>query len=183
MSICMKSVLAVAVCLSLVVLAGCGGSGNGVSGGGTDGDGGDWCPSCPDSWAAPIGDPVPLSGYSITYMGSYYDALRDETSFCYLVEGNGEPPGLSHFVVGLPECIVWEDIVAYSPDGDVVFSDPDPTTGVRGLKYDSGLATDGSQRYCFTLDGNYGEGTIVVGVKAGQLEDTGELTGPACPAE
>ncbi len=180
MSVLSKSVLAVVVCLGLVVLAGCGGGGNGVSGGGT---GGDWCPSCPDSWAEREGDPVPLSGYNITYMGSYYDALRDETSFCYLVEGNGEPPGLSHFVVGLPECIVWEDIVAYSPEGNVVFSDPDPTTGVRGLKYDFGLATDGSQMYCFTLDGNYAEGTIVVGVKAGQLAETGEITGPACSGE
>jgi len=105
------------------------------------------------------------------------------TCFCYLVEGNGEPPGLSHFTVGLPECIVWEDIVAYSPDGDVEFVDPDPTTGVRGLKWDFGLATDGSQMYCFTLDGNYGEGTIVVAVKAGQLAENAELPGPACPGE
>ncbi len=180
MSILSKSVLVGVVCLSLVVLAGCGGGGNGVSG---EGAGGDWCPECPSSWAAPQGDPVPVSGYSITYMGSYYDRWDDETTFCYLVEGNGEPPGLSHFVVGLPECIAWEDIVAYSPDGDVVFSNPDPTTGVRGLKYDSGLATDGSQMYCFTLDGYYAEGTIVVGVKAGQLEETAELTGPACETD
>ena len=181
MSVLSKSLLAVVVCLSLVVLAGCGGSGDGVSGGVSGGD--DLCPECPDSWAAPEGDPVSLSGYNVTYMGSYYHAPRDETTFCYLVEGNGEPPGLSHFVVGLPECIVWEDIVAYSPDGDVVFSDPDPTTGVRGLKYDFGLATDGSQMYCFTLDGHYPEGTVLVAVKAGLLAESAELIGPACPVE
>ena len=170
MFILSKSVLAVVVCVSFAVMAGCGGSGNSC----------DTCPP-PASWAEAQGDPVVVSGYSITYLGS--NDCNGETCFCYLVEGNGEPPGLSHFVVGLPECIVWEDIVAYSPDGEVVFSDPDPTTGVRGLKYDFGLATDGSQMYCFTLDGHYPEGTVLVAVKAGQLADSAELTGPACPVE
>jgi len=172
MSILSKSVLAVVVCLSLVVMAGCGGSNSCQE-----------CGECPpsSSWTEAQGDPVVVSGYTVTYMGS--SDCNGTTCFCYLVEGNGEPPGLSHFVVGLPECIVWEDIVAYSPDGDVVFSDPDPTTGVRGLKYDFGLATDGSLMYCFTLDGNYAEGTVLVAVKAGQLAETAELPGPACPSE
>jgi len=178
MSILSKSVLAVVVCLSLVVLAGCGGSNSCGSG-----DCDDPVPECapPSEWAEGQGDPVVVSGYTVTYMGSR--DCNGTTCFCYLVEGNGEPPGLSHFTVGLPECIVWEDIVAYSPDGDVEFVDPDPTTGVRGLKWDFGLATDGSQMYCFTLDGNYGEGTIVVAVKAGQLAENAELPGPACPGE
>ncbi len=175
MSILSKSVLAVVVCLSLAVMAGCGGSNSCVNCGPE--------PECapPSEWAEAQGDSVVVSGYTVTYMGS--SDCNGTSCFCYLVEGNGEPPGLSHFVVGLPECIVWEDIVAYSPDGEVVFSDPDPTTGVRGLKYDFGLATDGSQMYCFTLDGNYGEGTIVVAVKAGQLAENAELTGPTCPSE
>ncbi len=177
MSILSKGVLAVVVCLSLVVLAGCGGS-NPCAGGNCDEPA--ECPP-PAEWAEAIGESVVVSGYTVTYMGSR--ECNGSTCFCYLVEGNGEPPGLSHFVVGLPECIVWEDIVAYSPDGDVEFVDPDPTTGVRGLKWDFGLATDGSQMYCFTLDGHYPEGTVLVAVKAGQLVDTGELTGPACPGE
>ena len=181
MSICMKSVLAVAVCLSLVVLAGCGGSGNGVSSGGTDGDD---CPSCPDySWAAPVGDPVLLSGYSITYMGSYYDALLDQTSFCYLVAGTGVQPTISYWILGLPSCVAWDDVVAYQPVDGCSFADPDSTTGVRGLKHAAAVSADASQIYCLTLDGNYAEGTIVVAVKAGQPFDTGELTGPACPGE
>ena len=181
MSVLSKSVLAVVVCLSLAVLAGCGGSNSCASGDcdePSDEPGLECAP--PSAWAEAQGDSVVVSGYTVTYMGSR--DCNGTTCFCYLVEGNGEPPGLSHFVVGLPECIVWEDIVAYSPDGDgVVFVDPDPTTGVRGLKWDSGLAIDGSQMYCITLDGNYAEGTIVVGVKAGQLAETGELIGPACP--
>ncbi len=172
MSVLSKSVLAVVVCLSLAVLAGCGGSNSCQECG--------ECPS-PSSWAEAQGDPVVVSGYTVTYMGS--SDCNGTTCFCYLVEGNGEPPGLSHFTAGLPECIVWEDIVAYSPDGEVVFADPDPTTGVRGLKYDFGLATDGSQMYCFTLDGNYAEGTVLVAVKAGQLAESAPLNGPACPGE
>ena len=182
MSILSKSVLAVVVCLSLVVLAGCGGSSNGVSGGATDGD--DSCPECPDySWAAPEGDPVLLSGYSITYMGSYYDALLDQTSFCYLVAGTGVQPTLSYWILGLPSCVAWDDVVAYQPVDGCAFADPDSTTGVRGLKHAAAVSADGSQKYCLTLDGNYAEGTIVVAVKAGQLVETGELTGPACPVE
>ena len=182
MSVLSKSVLAVVVCLSLVVLAGCGGSSNGVSGGGTDGD--DWCPECPDySWAEPEGDPVSLSGYNITYMGSYYDALRDQTSFCYLVAGTGVQPTLSYWIIGLPSCVAWDDVVAYQPVDGCSFADPDSTTGVRGLKHAAAVSPDGSQMYCFTLDGNYGEGTIVVAVKAGQLAETAEITGPVCPSE
>ena len=155
MSVLSKSVLAVAVCLSLVVLAGCGGSSNGVSGGATDGGtDGDDCPSCPDySWAAPVGDPVLLSGYSITYMGSYYDALLDQTSFCYLVAGTGVQPTISYWILGLPSCVAWDDVVAYQPVDGCSFADPDSTTGVRGLKHAAGLSPDESRWYCFTLQG------------------------------
>ncbi len=123
---------------------------------------------------------VHLAGYDITYLGSQYDSGNDEPTFYYLVEGTGVGRNLSHWVIGLPDCITPDDIVAYEPTENVVFADPDPRTGVRGLKYGSGLTVDGSQVYCFTLRGHYAEGSVLVAVKAGWNAEVGEIEGPAC---
>jgi len=80
-------------------------------------------------------------------------------------------------VVGLPNCITPDDVVAYDPADNAVFAGPDPRTGVRGLKYGSALSLDGRQVYCFTLRAHYGEGSVLVVVKAGWNAEVGEVDG------
>jgi len=78
--------------------------------------------------------PPDCANYSIEFLGSSYNGST--TTFTYLVTSY-DSPALSHWILGLPDCITAGDIAAAGP-GTTVFG-LDPTTGIWGLKFDSGV--------------------------------------------
>lgn len=69
-------------------------------------------------------------------------------------------------------------MVVGSSDPATEWVDPDPTTGVTGVKFDTGY-TDGETRsVSVTLDGHWSTGDAMIAVKAGNDYVTGNVSGP-----
>ena len=124
--------------------------------------------------------------YDIVYVGRTFDGTN--TTFTYTVTGLDQDPALSHFNVEVPSCYDEDDIVATSPaDSETtpVEFGTDPTTGVRGIKWDFGLEPDQSMTYSITYAGDIAEGMVLVdvGYKAGQQIHLTLLPGAGCPDE
>ncbi|MEE4176536.1 MAG: hypothetical protein V2I46_03410, partial [Bacteroides sp.] len=109
----------------------------------------------------------------ITFQGAVYDGTN--TTFTYTILGGG-PPALSHWVIAL--CVPCSYVVDAGPG--ITTCGTDPTTGVYGLKWDSGLDPGVTQTYYLTLSGEWPVGTVEAAVKAGQSECYYEIPGPAC---
>jgi parallel beta-helix repeat protein len=100
---------------------------------------------------------------------------------------------LSHWVLGL--CMSQDAVTGWDPveddDGikEVELVDPDPTTGVSGIKWgvdddfnDDGYAGGDSREFSFTLDTVYPIGTTEVAIKTGGADKTADssIAGPHC---
>jgi hypothetical protein len=87
---------------------------------------------------------------------------------------------LSHWVIGIPECLVDHIVSVDLGPGTEVDIGPDPSAdGFHGIKWDlpEGF-TEGS--FSFELDGDYDTCTIEALVKAGPGHATGAIAGPIC---
>jgi len=113
--------------------------------------------------------------YSVEYLGSNYDG--NNTTFTYRVSASNDP-AISHWVLELPDCIKEADIVSAGP-GTWEFG-TDPTTGVRGIKFESSVEPGSPVTFTITLYGYWNEGSVDTGIKAGQIICLGTTTGPAC---
>lgn len=116
--------------------------------------------------------------WDVRYDGRIYDPALNQTTFTYTVTVYDDP-ALSHFTAGFALCDDAFVVVGRSPD-EAVSIGLDPTTGVNGIKWDIGLNPGLTQAYSFTLQGNIGEGTVNVAVKAGLFAAIGQRPGPSC---
>lgn len=162
-------------------------------------------PPCTVKWLAPIsggkvikggskvsidfmldcgGDTPPPSdncAYSIKLTNSSYNASNNTTVFTYTVTSN--PCGgkaISHWVIGIPASCGGKEILVGSNDSNVEFVNPDPTTGMRGVKFDTGYRDRETRTVTLTLRGQWGTGDVEIAVKAGPgfVKDT--VRGPVC---
>lgn len=115
-----------------------------------------------------------LNGFFVEFLGSSYDPASDSATFTYRVSGLGILPALSHFDIALNGCTV----VSASPPPIEIGTDP--TTGLTGVKWDSGLEIDASQVYTLVVAGNAGVGTVQAAVKGGNMFEIGAISGPDC---
>ena len=145
-----------------------------------------------------------ILGFTINFLG-VVDNSDGTYTWMYSVtsDDSRSTKALSHITFGL--CVPAIDSVVDPEEGedtytttrsptselityDVEIVDPDPTTGVSGIKYEDatpdGLGEDGEVEtdfFNFTLDGFFGMGgvDVEVGVKA-NIADTGWIAGPNC---
>ena len=151
------------------------------------------------------GSSTEVLGYQIDFLG-FQDNNNGTSTWSYAITASGdETAGLSHWVLGIDNCYSNPVIIEpyTTPTGaefgcgttytcqestcqGVEYVDPDPTTGVTGIKFEEcspQLEKDNPVTHIFqvTVTGvpNQG-GDVQVGVKAGQPGATGWVTGPAC---
>ncbi len=102
---------------------------------------------------------------------------EDNTSaWRYSVEELPDAKDLSHWVLGLPECVT---VVSGSPDFYELV-DPDPKTGVSGVKWDLNDRFKIGE-FTIVIDGHQDKGTVKIAGKGGTGVGIGEIYGPACP--
>ena len=121
-----------------------------------------------------------VRGYAVDAAPVQYDRAANRTTYTYTVKGDGTDKDLSHFTLALADC--FGAVVAATPSSHSLGLDP--TTGIRGIKWDQPLANDGGRTYSFTLDGLWAPTDIAAAVKSGSGFETGQVSGPSCaPAD
>ncbi len=124
------------------------------------------------------GDPIT---YSITLVASSYDAVSDTTQFTYAVTSNpGGGPAISHWVIGFDADCGGAAIIAGSNDALVSWNNSDPTTGVRGIKFDTGYNDRETRLVSLALNGAWATGEVTIAVKSGNGFVLGSVSGPIC---
>ncbi|KAA0007142.1 MAG: DUF11 domain-containing protein, partial [Thermoplasmata archaeon] len=124
---------------------------------------------------------VPIGNHEIVFISHTYDEIRNVSRWTYLVK-SGSHPSISHWVMELGGCIDEDDIVNASEYYEYMStSHPDPTTGLAGIKFDTGYEDNEQRIVWFELKGDYPEGDAEVAIKAGCRVDYGYVTGPVCP--
>jgi len=125
------------------------------------------------------------ANYQVDYLGSTYDGST--TTFNYSVTAY-QNPAVSHWVLGLPDCIVESDIASATsiPSYGWIFG-LDPTTGVWGIKFDDTQIEAGETEYfSISLYGYWPEATSAVetaikaATKMGSKECYFDTVGPSC---
>ncbi len=118
------------------------------------------------------------ANYHIEYLGAYFDGTN--TNFSYNVSADS-PPAVSHWVLALDSCIEEADIVSATENWKF---GTDPTTGLRGIKFDDlEIEAGESQEFFFVLAGYWPEGDTEAAIKAGTLICYNNTTGPVCTAD
>jgi len=115
--------------------------------------------------------------YGVVFNGSSFDGTS--TTFTYTVTGSGASPALSHFDIEIPTCARALEVTGFTPT-EAVELGVDPTTGVSGIKWDSGLGESESRTYSFTFLGYVAEGNVVTAIKGGNGFFTVIVRGPSC---
>jgi len=113
---------------------------------------------------------VPIGNHDITFDSHTFDGTY--STWTYRVT-SGSDPSLSHWV------LTWCNegaLIGCSEYCDYVTDDP--TTGLTGIKFDKGYDDGDSRFVSFTLLGDFHEGLVEVGTKAGGQIDFGYVTGP-----
>lgn len=119
--------------------------------------------------------------YSIALIDSHYNASTDTTRFTYWVTSNpGGGPAISHWVIAVDPSCGGSEIFAGSNDATTKGVAVDPTTGVRGIKFDTGYGDQETRTVTLTLHGNWNTGEILIAVKSGNGFVLGTAQGPVC---
>lgn len=127
---------------------------------------------------------VTLLGYQITFNG--VTKVDHQTTWTYQVKWLGpDKYELSHW--SLEVCVDYLFVSESNELNCTATFGPDPTTGVYGIKWEDcspqiGPEHTGPYTFSVTLSSmtDPRQGDVQVGVKAGQGEDVGYITGPAC---
>lgn len=134
--------------------------------------------ACALSLFAKPGDPIT---YAVTLASSSYNASADTTTFTYTVVSNpAGGPAISHWVIGIAPSCGGAEVLVGSNDPLVTWTNSDPTTGLRGIKFDTGYADVETRTVTLTLAGNWSVGTVDIAVKSGNGFVTGTTQGPVC---
>ena len=112
--------------------------------------------------------------------GWVYDEDSNTTTVAYRVT-SGRRPAISHWTLELPVCID-DSWVVYTSEG-YEFVESDPTTGARGLKFDTGYRDNETRLITIVFQGRLENTTSVVTVKAGREITTGTIQGVGCESE
>jgi hypothetical protein len=80
-----------------------------------------------------------MGNHTIRLTASVYNPEDDTTTVTYTVT-SGASPSISHWVLGLPQ-VVADNILEVSEQHE--WTDADPTTGTRGIKFDTGYEVGG----------------------------------------
>lgn len=116
--------------------------------------------------------PIADVGWSVVYMGSEYDGSSDTTTFTYRLTAEDWEKDLSHWVLAIDS----EEVPLAS--GTNTSFGLDPTTGVYGVKWDSGQNSGTTMDYTITVKGNVGEAETEYSVKGGTYFAIGGTMGP-----
>ena len=119
--------------------------------------------------------------YTIDLTSAEYDAENDLTVFTYNVISNpNDGPAISHWVIGFSEECGSSSILVDSNDPLVEWNESDPTTDVRGIKFDTGYDDQEEREVTLTLAGSWGVDEVLIAVKAGNGFVLGSVQGPIC---
>jgi hypothetical protein len=102
------------------------------------------------------------------------------TTLTYSITSN--PDGgnaVSHIVLAMEDCFS-SDVLVSSNDPQGQWIETDPTTGVTGIKLNTGYDNNETRTVTITLKGTVEIGDITTAVKAGNRVTTGTLKGPIC---
>jgi hypothetical protein len=143
--------------------------------------------------ATPTDEPAPdachtnSDGFTVCFISHE----GNEWTYTVTSDGDKTTKALSHVVFGL--CAYPTNVTTDGGRGGYTHTDGklqvDPTTGTFGYKMDTtgaGLGEDKTietTTFVFTLDKDYGEGTINVATKAGTVSAYSQMTGPDCDNE
>jgi len=117
--------------------------------------------------------PLVLVGHhDITFVSHTFDGTG--STWTYWVT-SGTAPSLSHW--GISWCAPGA-IVGASERWEYVA--PDPATGITGIKFTEGYEDGETRTVSFQLLGDYPEGHVDIGAKAGGNVHYGSVTGPLC---
>jgi hypothetical protein len=129
---------------------------------------------------APIPEP---EDYQVTFVGVVYNEVANTSTWTYEVTCLGDPE-ISHFDFEFKFCDPPLTSVLDAGPEPWEISDPDPTTGVSGIKYDFPVEKGDTITVWFTLEGLWDINDIEVWIKAGNqdpYEGPSYLPeGPAC---
>ena len=130
---------------------------------------------CPDD-GEPGQETLTVGEYEITFVEVAYN--EDMTStWSYHVRELPDAQDLSHWVLGLPDCVT--SVMGASPEPNEALLDVvDPTTNIRGIKWET-AGLDEAGEFSVTVEGHWEGGTVAVGTKSADVA-TGEITGPSC---
>lgn len=131
-----------------------------------------------DSPASP--PPPPVISYEVSLSSPpVYNSESNTTTFTFSVT-SGTKPSISHWTIAIdPDC-GGPEILVGSNDPLVTWTESDPTTGVRGIKFDTGYEDDETRTVTLTLAGFWSIGDVSIAVKAGNGFTTGTIQGPVC---
>jgi hypothetical protein len=118
--------------------------------------------------------------FTLHFSGVDNDYGDSTSMWFYVVEWDGDDPGLASFLLGLGSCIVRATFISACPAGYIV--DMDTETGICGIRWNT-VPQIAELHISFLLDGIYPVGEMPFAVKAGEGFGIGSICGPACDAE
>ena len=134
-----------------------------------------------------LASPVFAAHLTLRFIGVEYDTpVGGQSTWTYQVcEADGvtcpatSPPASSHVTLSLGLCA--QALIVDCGPTPCGFVNPDPTTGITGIKWDVGAEGNPTQIYSVTLDGNLLQSTVDYGIKSstGDGSNNGTVTGPA----
>jgi hypothetical protein len=108
-----------------------------------------------------------------------FDKEKNTTEYSYFVK-SGSSPSISHWTLGINPNCGGVDMIVSSNDRSVSWTDSDPSTGTRGIKFDTGYNDTETRQVFITLKGIYFPNILDLSIKAGRVIDYGKILGPSC---
>jgi len=138
-----------------------------------------------DGWDPDVLTPVCPSADDVGHFTLRFNGVDnyygDSTSmWFYVLEWDGEDPGLDRFVLGLGECIIRATVITACPAN--YFVDMDPETGIYGIRWEI-LPQIEDLHFSILLDGIYPMEAQPFAVKAGEDLAFGTICAPSCDTE
>lgn len=135
----------------------------------------------------------PGADHTASFKGVLYDYPQPGQSTWYYSFTSGNRPAISHITFSLPcpnlrivAAGMWDganyantSLNAGMPEPKQGVTKTDPTTQVKGLKFNLGFNDGATRHYYFTVNGNYAAEPMNIAFKAGPGYTLGTLCGPA----
>lgn len=113
--------------------------------------------------------------WSVVFLEAVYEESLGQTTFYYEVVVTGSP-ALSHWVLQLPD--EEYSFLGGSHNAVLQIDQPDPTTGLAGIKWDDGQPENTTWIYSFTLVGEWVLGDRLFTVKGATIYAESTVIGP-----